>query len=60
MTAPVRADIGDRLKTVRDTMVDLLCVVVLIGSVNQASKRSSVHAHTPVFDFEIHLVTTLS
>lgn len=36
MATPVRTQIGDRLKAVRDPMVDLLCIVILWREINKA------------------------
>ena len=59
VAAPIRADIGKGLETVRDTMVDLLCIVVLKRKdVSETPRQDLCSRHTPIFDFDIHFVTT--
>ena len=59
MATPVRANVGNWFESVGNTMVDLLRIVVLtrIGEPNAKRRLSAL---TPVFDFDIHFVTTFS
>ena len=60
VATPVRADVGDRLETMRDTVVDFLGVVVLNNLRELTDDEPELPELTPVFDFDIHFVTTLS
>jgi hypothetical protein len=65
VTTPIGADIGDRLETMRDPMVDLLLVSLLISERMVDNKlqtflsQESMLLTVSALDFEIHFVTTL-
>ena len=60
VAAPVGTDVVDGLEAVRDAVVDLVRVIFLYRSVRIRHRRriQSEMPPTPVFDFDIHLVTT--
>lgn len=62
MATPIRADIGEGLETMWDSMIDLLLVAVLMkldGSVSDIVARASQLTLTvSAFDLETHFVTT--
>ena len=61
MAAPVGADVRERLEPVGDAVVDLLRVVFLYTEVfSHLSDIEHEMPRTPVFDFDIHFVTTFS
>jgi hypothetical protein len=65
VTTPIGADIGDRLETMRDPVVDLLLVSLLTGEKMVDDKlqnflsQESMPLTVSALDFEIHFVTTL-
>jgi hypothetical protein len=57
MTTPVGTNVGERLETMRNPMVDLL--FVLLSTIELAMDDSYKNiSRTPAFDLEIHFVTT--
>ena len=61
VAAPVRADVVDGFEPVGDAVVDLLRVVFLYTEVfSHLSDIEHEMPRTPVFDFDIHFVTTFS
>ena len=58
VTAPVGADVGEGFEAVGNAMVDFL--LVILDSELAAKSILYVERRTPVFDLEIHLVTTFS
>ena len=60
VAAPVGTNIRDRFEPMGNTVVDFLRIVVLEARTDEISEEVNVDALTPVFDFDIHFVTTLS
>lgn len=59
VTAPIRANVGERLESVRNTVINLLLVLLCLKSAT-VTVYDSRQPRTPVLDLEIHFVTTFS
>ena len=59
VAAPISANIGQGLKTMRNSMIDLLLISVL-KVCELKSRVKNDQALTPDVDFDIHFVTTFS